>query len=234
MSDTRQKRLRRGGAKTVVTLSLISGALLLYEILRDNVSQAKGHWLDLQILQPVATAVLAAMATVWAAREQFAQDGLQYFARAVKKSKRLKGDRFWQIALFNRGYGALEVTQITFHIQKDARSPVQFARTAPELRSILATHGFANGQQYWIQNLVSGFGFGKDPERIYFECSPELQSLSMLDAVFEYRVALGDRYRKTVHLRPGDDAFVVILDVTDESPEASTGSNAPSAHGDPP
>lgn len=113
----------------------------------------------------------------------------------------------WQVKIRNTGEGSAIINRSEFELKTETLKNSTSFFTLIDVITELNKIGLVRGEDYWLENITSGFALPPQEDCIVFEIKIEhVPKLKRLDMLLHFQGLLGDRYfREIFFIPPGFD-----------------------------
>jgi hypothetical protein len=109
----------------------------------------------------------------------------------------------WQVRIRNSGQGTAIVNGCEFKLEIYPAKSSSCGLVFRELISEMGKSGLLRGQDYWLENITSGFTLSPKEDCIVFEIKTEhIQKVKRLDMLLHFQGLLGDKYYRKIFFIP--------------------------------
>lgn len=191
----------------LVVLTVTFFGLTLYSIIQENLDVFNirhTQFFTLKILNIESSASLfVTMLGALLVRNQFVlglRPRISYKSCSIIKES--TPEKIWQVKLYNSGLGGAIINRCEFELEtsiEKSGSLVGFENVVRHLGNI----GLVHEEDYWLENISSGFTLPPKEDYIVFEIkAAHIDKIKRLNMLLHFQGFLGDKYYRSVVLIP--------------------------------
>jgi hypothetical protein len=197
----------------LIILSFIFFAITIYSILKENsavLNVNESRFFALKILDTATSSTLfVTLLGALVVRHQFVlgfRPRISYKSMNILKQVIYNKTEFceaWQVKIRNVGVGAAIINGCEFEFEtssaKSASFPLGFNNVVKELAKI----NLINEDDYWLENITSGFTLAPNEDYTVFEIKTEhMKNIKRLNMILHFQGFLGGKYYKEIIFMP--------------------------------